>query len=245
MGSPNIIVQAKGSIAEIILNRPEKRNAINNQMGEELVAALDACANDRNIKVVILRGDGKSFCAGRDLGELSGSQETATQMYTDESILNRIFLSMQSMRKPIIAATHGYTMGGGIGLLALSHFVVAAEDAKFSLPEINFGLFPLGVNAVLWQAIGPKKTMQLGLLGEPFSAEEAHRMGLVDYTVPMNDLNNKAWDLAEKLGQKKDLALLAGIDAYHALTEEDFRRYFTTFKLMMIPFMTELNKPKS
>jgi len=243
MGTPNIMVQVKDSIAEIVLNRPEKRNAISNQMGEELVAALDACSKDRKIKVIILRGEGKSFCAGRDLGELSGSQETALQLYTEESILERIFLAMKSLRKPIIAATHGFTMGGGIGLLAMSHFVVAAEDAKFALPEINFGLFPLGVNAVLWQTIGPKKTLQLALIGEQFDAEDALRMGLVDYTIPVNELISKAWELAKKLSQKKDVALLAGIDAYNVLTEEDFRTNFKIFKLMLIPFI--LHKPKS
>lgn len=244
MSYQNIIVQVKGAIAEIVLNRAEKRNAISQQMGEELVAALKKCSDDKALKVVIMRGAGKSFCAGRDLGELSGSQETALEMYAEESILNRIFLAMKAVRKPIIVATHGYSMGAGLGILALGHFVISADDAKFALPEINFGLFPLGVYALLWQAIGSRKALQIGMLGEQFNAEEALRMGLVDYVAPMAELESRAWELAEKLAKKMDIGLLAGIDAYNSVTAEDFVRHFNELKLMIIPFLTEIYKPK-
>ena len=239
MCAENIILQVKDGIAEIILNRPEKRNAISNKMGEEFLDALRQCAQDKIIKIIMIRGEGNSFCAGRDLGELAGIQENALQLYAGDSIFDQIYSVMKSIRKPIITAAHGYTMGGGLGLLAVSHYAIAAEDTVFALPEINFGLYPLGVITALWQTIGPRKSMQLGLLGERFTAAEAHWMGLVDYTVPRSELFGKTMELAKRLCQKRGTALLAGVDAYNALTEEYFQRYCQYFKLMMIPFMTD------
>lgn len=200
----NIALEVKDTIAEVVLKRPGKRNAINNQMGEELIEAFTFCSRNKDINVVILRGEGKSFCAGIDLSELPSSNKTAGQHYMDldENVPNKVFKMMRSIRKPIIAAAQGYTLGAGLGLIALSHFTVATEDAKFGLPEINFGLFPLGVIPFLWQVLGPKRAMQLGLLGEHISAEEACRIGLIDYLVPVDGLISKVRELAEKLSKK-------------------------------------------
>jgi len=233
----SIILSIAGNVAEISLNRPHKRNAINGQMGEELIAALNLCAKDNNVNVVILMGEGKSFCAGIDIGELSSPNKKAIHHYLEESTLNRIFQAMRSIRKPLISVTHGYTMGAGLGLAALSHFVMAAEDAKFGLPEINLGLYPLGVVSVLWQLVGPKRVLQLGLLGDQFGVDKASELGLVDYVYPGAVLNDKARELAEKLSKKGNMALLAGIDSFNVLMEEDFRKNSRLLNLMLIPFM--------
>jgi enoyl-CoA hydratase len=235
----NVTLEVKNTIAEVVLKRPEKRNAINNQMGEELIEVFTICSRNKNIHVLILGGEGKSFCAGIALSELPSSNKTAAQHYMDleENVPNKVFRTMKSIRKPIIAAAHGYTLGAGLGLIALSHFVGATEDARFGLPEINFGLFPLGVIPFLWQVIGPKRAMQLGLLGEQISAGEACRIGLIDYLVPADGLMSKAWELADKLNKKNPMALLAGIDSYNMLVEEEFWKYFKILGLLAIPFV--------
>lgn len=234
MVGESIILKLKNSVAQISLNRPQKRNAINFPMSQELVEAFNLCSNNQDIKVVILRGEGSSFCSGIDVAELRSSNKVPVQKYMDEevSFTQKLFLTMRFFNKPMIAAVHGHVLGAGLGLVALSHFTIATEDAKFGLPEINFELFPIEVMAFIFQAIGPKQALQLGLLGEQIDSSEALRIRLIDQVVPTNDLINKTWELGGKLSGKNSNTLMSGIEAYNILLRHDFWKYFDYLKLM-------------
>ena len=237
MNYQSIIVNEQDGIAEIFLNRPEKLNAINTQMASELRDALQLANKDEAVRVVILRGKGKCFCAGADLqSSLNHSEKPAVEQYLMESDVNIIYKAMRAMRKPIIASVHGYALGGGMGLVAMSHFSVAAEDASLGLPEVNIGLFPLGVVPVLWQVIGPKKSLLLGLLGEQITAVEAEKIGIISSVAPSEQLAEKTLELAKKVKNISSLALRMGIDFYNFVTDPEFWRNFTALNQMLLPF---------
>lgn len=205
-----IQIEVKENIGIIRLNRPDKLNAINLQMVEELVKALDELENNNDVKIVIITGNGRAFSAGADVKEML---ETPL-----EDIMKRghmpLWEKLRSFKKPIIAALNGITAGGGLELAMACDIIIAAESAKLGQPEINLGIIPgAGGTQRLTRTVGKFRAMELVLTGKLISAREAEAYGLVNKVVPDNSLLDEAIKLAKEIATKPAITLMLAKEA--------------------------------
>ncbi|MGH9859733.1 MAG: enoyl-CoA hydratase/isomerase family protein, partial [Candidatus Acidiferrales bacterium] len=169
-----------GQVVTITLNRPERRNAISTQMIEELLAALDECDRAATVRVVIITGAGKAFCAGMDLEGLQAlAGQSQEQNVEDSRRMARLFRRLYDYSKPLIAAVNGAAIAGGTGIATMCDFTLAVPDAKFGFTEVRIGFIPALVSVFLRRQIGEKRTHDLLLTGRLFDAEEAKALGLI------------------------------------------------------------------
>lgn len=161
-----------GRLLRLALNRPEKRNALNIALCRELIAALESAQDDPQIGAVLLSGNGKAFCAGMDLNEVTSSVD---------DLHERLFTAFAWLRKPLLAVVRGPAIAGGTGLVAQAHIVFASEQAAFGLTEIRIGLWPFLIFRAMVHALGERRAVELSLSGRTFSAREALEYGLVHY----------------------------------------------------------------
>lgn len=199
MSYETLLTALDEGVARITLNRPEVRNALSQTMVAELERALAACEADPATRVVVLAGAGdRAFCAGADLKGM-GDRGTTLQARESFGAFARVLEFLSRMRTPVIAQVHGYALAGGCGLAAACDLVVAAEDARFGLPEITVGLLPLMVMAPILRSVGRKRGLLMILSGEPVTAREAYEMGLVSLVVPREALAERTAALARRL----------------------------------------------
>jgi methylglutaconyl-CoA hydratase len=193
-------VEAESGITAITLNRPEKRNALNAAMVEELTRALEAAAGDAACGVVLLTGAGEVFCAGMDLAYLEGLNEKSPEEHrADTEQIARLLRTLYDLPKPTIAAVNGAAVAGGMGLATVCDFTLAVAEAKFGYTEVRIGFIPAIVSAFLREQIGDKRARDLLLTGRLIGADEAERLGLVTRVVAAGDLMREARGLAGKL----------------------------------------------
>ncbi len=188
-------------IANVTLSRAEKHNALDDTMVSELSAAFTAAQKDSSVKVIILRGEGDSFCSGADLEYLQRMAKfDFNQNQEDSTVLMKLFLQVYTHRKPVVALVHGNALAGGCGLATVCDFVVAArETARFGYTEVRIGFIPAIVMVFLIRRVGEARARELTLRGNTISAEEAMRIGLVNYVVPAMELEEYGKQLAQEL----------------------------------------------
>jgi enoyl-CoA hydratase/carnithine racemase len=205
--SSTVLVERAGHLAHLILNRPEVLNAINNTLGEELGAACEALAHDDQVWIVILRGAGdRAFCAGADLK--ARRDFSPEDWVVQRELLRRMFKQLRGLPQPMIAAVHGFALGGGTELAMLADFVVAAEDAVFGLTEVSLGMIPGGGGTQnLPRLIGRNLAKELIFTARRISASEAHALGLVNHVVPRPELLPKALALADEILKNSPFAV--------------------------------------
>lgn len=199
MNYTTIVVADHGPIRTITLHRPERRNAMTPEMQMELIASLEETATSA-ARVLVLCGANDAFCSGLDISvlrEMSG--KTALEYRADAERIARLFLALYELPIPTIAAVHGPAIAGGAGLAILCDFTLATHEAKFGFTEVRIGFVPALVSAFLALQIGGKHSRDLLLTGRIISAEEAHRMGLVNEVVPHEQLALSVHLLAETL----------------------------------------------
>jgi methylglutaconyl-CoA hydratase len=195
----SILVADKGPIRNIMLNRPDRRNAWTPEMQMELIAAFEDAAAS-NCRVLVLSGAGTAFCSGLDLSVLATLQnETPQEHRADAERVARLFLALYEMPMPTIAAVHGAAIAGGSGLAFIPDFTIATPLAKFGFTEVRIGFVPALVSAFLALQVGDKQARDLLLSGRIFSAERAHRLGLVTEIVTQRDLPQHVDALANLL----------------------------------------------
>ena len=186
----NILVEQRGKVGLITLNRPKQLNALNDALIDELTAALQAFEADENTGCMIITGSEKAFAAGADIGGMA--QWSYMDVYKSDYI-SRNWDQLKRIRKPMIAAVAGYALGGGCELAMTCDFIIAADNAKFGQPEIKLGIIPgAGGTQRLPRAIGKAKAMDLALTGRNMDATEAERAGLVSRVVPLASLLDEA-----------------------------------------------------
>jgi enoyl-CoA hydratase len=196
MADHEIIVETRGRVGLIRLNRPHALNALGTPLINELIAALRANDRDHGIGATVLTGSDKAFAAGADIKEMAalGFVEAFTHEQASE------IAEVAAMRKPIVAAVAGYCLGGGTELAMMCDILIAADTARFGQPEITLGIMPgMGGTQRLPRAIGKAKAMDLILTGRMMDAQEAERAGLVARVVPAADLLDEAVKIAEKI----------------------------------------------
>ena len=213
MNFENILLEKKNSIAYVTVNRPKVLNALNMATMEELRAAFHDIKNDSSVRVVIFTGSGeKAFIAGADIGELSRNNAVSAKEYTHrgQSVLNLI----ENLGKPVIACINGFALGGGCEIAMACTMRLASENAKFGQPEVKLGIIPgYGGTQRLPRLVGKGIAMQLVLAGEMISAQEAHRIGLVNEITAPGDLVPRAEAIAQKIIANAPLAVQYAMEA--------------------------------
>lgn len=217
-----ISIDRDGGVATITLNRPEKKNAMNPKLHEEMTDALAQLHDDDEARVLVITGAANTFCAGMDL------QEFFTELKDDPKEYERIWRMAVEWRtrtlryypKPVVAMINGYCFGGAFSIVEGCDLAIAAEEATFGLSEINFKLFPGGsVSKSLANLMHPRHALWYGMLGRPFDGKEAARIGLVNLAVPASELVRETMAVANELATKDVLALRATKEAYRMSLE--------------------------
>lgn len=209
MLSKFVLVAKSNQIATITLNRPEKHNAMHGPLVTSLLYALNQFAEDDS-RVVIINGNGKSFCAGGDIAWMKKMiDESEDDNYEDAQLLADLLYRLYSFPKPTIVLAHGATMGGGLGLLAAADIAIAASDANFAFPEVKIGIAPSIVSPYVVAAIGPRAAHYYFLTGQRFAAQEAERIGLIHQITENEALMSVGVTLAQTLIQNSPSALKA------------------------------------
>lgn len=202
----NLLVSKKQRVLHIVLNRPEKRNALNAEICGGIVAAVSEAQQRDDVGCIMLGATGTVFCSGMDLDEASEIGETELAASHDALFS----LGSQSL-KPIVIAVQGAALGGGLGLVAQGHIVFAGEGVIFGLPEIRVGMWPFMVHRSVSAALGLRRTLELSLTGQSFTAEHAWNWGLVYRVCPGAELHDRAESMARHLAKASPLALSCGM----------------------------------
>lgn len=197
-------------VCRVVLSRPEVRNAFDDALIRELTQAFAAFEGDAATRVVVLQGDGPSFCAGADVGWMrkAGTYSRA-ENEADARRMAEMLRAIDACPKPVVALVQGHAIGGGVGLVAASDIAIAAEKTVFSLAEVKLGILPSVISPYVLRAIGARQARDVFLTGERFDADEAFRIGLVHQVVPVEEL--------EAAGRRKiDALLTSGPEAVGA-----------------------------
>ncbi|HKH38480.1 MAG TPA: enoyl-CoA hydratase-related protein [Rubrobacter sp.] len=225
-----VLYEKDNGVANIALNRPEKLNAFDGTMHDELYRALESVAEDEEIRCVVLRGEGRGFSAGADLAEIVKEADGDPDLgeYLRDTY-SRLVKQMVRIEKPIIAALHGPVYGAGVGLALACDLRIAAENTKFSVAFIKIGLMPdAGVTFLLPRVVGLGRAMEMSMLGDAVEAEEAYRIGLVNKVVADQSLPEEARNLAEHLATMPTGALGRIKDSLYSSFETDLETALET-----------------
>lgn len=199
MAYSTIVVTETDGVRTITLNRPERRNAMTPEMQDELLTAIEEAASG-SCRVVVFAGAGEAFCAGLDLTALQRMNDKSDAEHrADAERVARLFRTLYELPKPTIAAVDGAAVAGGTGLATICDFTLAVPAARFGYTEVRIGFVPALVSAFLTLQIGEKRARDLLLTGRLFSAEEAHRVGLVNEVVQPENLQARVLELAAAL----------------------------------------------
>ena len=219
MSFESILVETRGAVTLITLNRPQALNALNSAVLEELITAFAAFEADLSQRCAVLTGAGeKAFAAGADIKEMA--EKPAAEFYSQDFFSRWTSHLVKATRKPWIAAVNGFALGGGCELAMMADFIIASENAKFGQPEIKLGVAPgMGGSQRLTRAIGKAKAMEMCLTGRMMSADEAERSGLVARVVPLAALVAEAIKTATEIAAMPPLAAIANKEMVNAAFE--------------------------
>lgn len=217
----SLLVHTENHITTITVNRPDKLNALNKTVIEELGKAIDELISDPQVRSAIITGSGaKAFVAGADISEFSSMDATAGKSMA-QGAQDRVFSKIENSPKPIIAVVNGFALGGGCELAMSCHFRLASDNARFGQPEVNLGLTPgYGGTQRLVQLIGKGRAMELLMTGNMIDANTALQYGLVNYVVSQQELLPKAMAVLDIINSKAPLALAGCIKAANAVFDE-------------------------
>ena len=209
----HIIYTVEDRIAYVTMNRPEKRNALSQELMTELLRCMDRIARNHEVSVVILRGEGPAFSAGHDLSEMVDRKSQFYQTLFDTC--TRLMERLQSIPQPIIAEVHGIATAAGCQLAASCDLCVASEDARFATPGVKIGLFCTTPMVALTRALPPKQAMEMLLTGEFMDAQEAEHHGLVNRVVPSDKLEEETISLAQKICEASPGIVAIGKETFY------------------------------
>jgi enoyl-CoA hydratase len=212
----HVIVETKGRVGIVRLNRPQALNALNGALIGELKAAIDAFEADANIGCIVITGSDKAFAAGADIKEMAA--KSYLDAFMDDFVAD--WDRVAHARKPVIAAVAGFALGGGCELAMHCDFIIAADNAKFGQPEIKLGVIPgIGGTQRLTRAVGKAKAMDLCLTGRMMDAAEAERSGLVARVVPLSTLMDETLKAAETIAAMSLPAVMLAKEAINRAFE--------------------------
>ena len=224
MSDPVVLYKTDSHKATITINRPHRRNALSVDVISELTRLFSELKTNPEIHVVILTGAGSvMFSSGADLQDTRELENQGVLSFgTRFEPLVDLIRVMNALGKPIIAKINGNCFAGALGLMLSCDLVIASNTARFATPEIKVGLFPMMIMAQIFRNIGRKKGMELILTGDPISADEAERIGLINYAVPPTVLDDRVNALADKVAGYSPAVLKLGRDAFYTSQDMDF-----------------------
>jgi enoyl-CoA hydratase/carnithine racemase len=215
MSGDAIQVVQEGRVRRVRLTRPERRNALDAATARSLAEALRQADLDPGTGAVVLEGDGPDFCAGADIREFTTYRgRSGPTVWAEGEALVELMRVAEHLRTPLVAAVHGHALGGGLGLVAMSHLAVGADSCQLGATEIRLGLFPLAILPALVRAVGPRRALELGLTGRVFGAAEALSLGVLTEVVPAAEVHGRAGDLAASIAARSPAAIAAGLTAH-------------------------------
>lgn len=231
-----VIRNDNGAVSGLVLNRPGSYNSLSFACMEALTSEFESIALDENVRVVILSGAGKGFCAGHDLKEMRRNPGRDFYEKTFEAC-SRMMLSIVNCPKPVIAKVHGAASAAGCQLVATCDLAVADENARFSTPGVNIGLFCSTPMVALSRNVSRKHAMEMLLTGDFISARRAYEIGLINRVVPSPELDSAADGLAERISSKSPLTLKIGKKAFYEQADKDLRSAYEYCSRVMVENM--------
>ncbi|HZN99621.1 MAG TPA: enoyl-CoA hydratase/isomerase family protein [Burkholderiales bacterium] len=213
-----LLVENRGAVRILTMNRPEKRNALNSELTQGLLDALHAADADESVGCLVLTGAGPGFCAGADLSEFKDLQQAVAAENRAELTM-QLHLAFSRIRVPVVSAINGHAMGGGAGLAIAADMAVMAETAKLGYPEPKHGIVAAIVMANLVRQVGRKAAFELVALGEPIDAQRALQLGMVNRVVPLLQVMSDAVEIGEKLAGVKRPAMSETKRLFHEVAD--------------------------
>ena len=224
MAYETVLLDVAEYVGTITLNRPEQMNTFNSTLAREFVAALQQMEENSEVRAIVVKGQGKAFCAGIDVKELEGKK--GLDYYWWVQLMEQMSLQIAGMGTPVIASVQDIAVANGIGIVASADLALAAEGARFGATAVNVGLFCMGPAVPLARNLGKKKALELLLTGDMIDAQEAHRIGLINHVVPKDALESETMNLARKLTQKSPLAVHLGKRSYYRMLDMEYDKAF-------------------
>ena len=210
----NLLVTEEGSVARIVLNRPEKRNALSLELMEEMIGALRDASAQRDTRAIVIEGAGPAFSAGHDLSEMIGRQREFLAHLFDRC--SAMMETIHEVPQPVIAKVHGIATAAGCQLVAACDLAVAAEGTRFATPGVKIGLFCSTPMVPVSRAVGRKRAMQMLLTGEPIDAATALEWGLVNRVVPREELEPAVLELVQAIARSSAYTVATGKNAFYS-----------------------------
>lgn len=219
-GKPHVSYETSDGVARITIQREERRNAINAEVVSGISGSLERAEADDTVRVVVLTGAGeRAFCAGGDLGGVADAPRVAQHFIRGE--VGHLFKQMRASRLPIVARVNGHALAGGFGLMLACDLVIAADDAEMGTPEVNIGLWPFMISAVIQRDVPRKVALEMMMTGRRMGAEEAARWGFINRVVPRGELDAALDEMTAVLAAKSPLILSLGKRSFYAAEDMD------------------------
>lgn len=220
MPHKTVIVDQQNHIGTITLNRPDQLNTFSSEMARELNRGLVELDNEKQVRVVVVKGAGRAFSTGIDVSEFFGKSLKEYREWV--GLMEQMNHVIAYMKKPVIASVHGYAVANGAGLIAACDLAIVAEGTKIGTTAINVGLFCMGPAVPLSRSLGRKRCLEMLLTGDMIDAQDAERWGLVNKVVPADQLDEATMALAAKLAEKSPLALQMGKQSFYRMSDMEF-----------------------
>ena len=236
-----VLYEAADGVATISLNQPDSRNALSDALLDDLLAAFEEARAAEDVRCVVLTSTHETtFSAGGNLGGFAADVPLVHKHLYGIEKFPRLFRTIGLLGKPVICAANGHCLAGALGLALACDLVVASERATFGTPEINVGVFPFMIMALIYRNVGRKKTTELLLLGERIDAHEAERIGLVNKVVPVGEFDAAVREWAQRLAAKSPVLMRMGKDAIYRQMDMAFEDALDFLRSQLtIAFSTE------
>lgn len=218
MSEPHVLYHVSDNIATFTISREPQRNALSLDAMRLFLNHLDDAEADKEVRVILITGAGeKAFCSGADLGSAAGGEIQAG--FKNYAMLLK---KLSGYPKPVVARVNGHCMAGGMGLMLACDIVVAKADARFGTPEVNVGLWPMMIGALIYRNVLRKKALEMVLLGQRLSAEQALNLGLITRAVTAEELDDEVNQILRDLKSKSPIGIKIGKEAFYAMQDMPF-----------------------
>jgi len=218
-----VLVSVQGHVATVTLNRPEQRNPLSATMLRDLATAFRWCQQEPEVRVAVLTGAGdRVFCAGADLNSFDVGM-TDLERHRSRDLFVDLFTLMESLGKPIVGRINGHALAGGIGLACACDLLVSTDTATFGTPEINVGIWPFMIQAILSRNIPRKVLLEMEMLGDRWTATQLQGVGVINRVVPHDQLDGAVKEITDKLVRKSPVVMRLGRDSFYRQQDMEFR----------------------
>jgi enoyl-CoA hydratase/carnithine racemase len=234
----DVLIERRGGVQWIIINRPERRNALNEQVIKAIDGGIALAMEDREIRAIVLTGAGEqAFCAGADLQKNVQGGAFEVDFSRPRHYIVELFKRIQECTLPIVARVNGHAMAGGFGLLCACDMAVAADDIRVGTPESKLGMTPMMILPFMQRVLPPRRLQEICVTGEQFDAADGLAMGLFNYVVPRAELDNKLEWLLRRITDKSPTAVRLGKQTFNAIRDMNLRQALE-YAQVMLPVMS-------